>query len=92
MMNSELCGQSLDCFINEVGTPVTHEDLRTPKSGQDLFKNKLRNGIRSTILYWLCFGPPGYVISGNNNVAHTRLLPWWVDKSYEIDGPLIKCL
>ena len=91
-MDLKFFRQGLYCFINKVHTSVTHEDIWTSEFGQNLFEDEMCGGICTTIFYNLCLSPPGYIISGNNNVTRTRPFPGWIDTPNEIDGPLIKFL
>ena len=92
MMDPKFFRQGLHGFIDKVRTSIAHQDFWTSKSGQNLLKDEVRSGICSAILNCLCLGPPSHIISSSYNVTCTCPLSKGVDRSYQIDAPLVKCL
>ena len=86
-----LC-KCLNGLIQKVCTLITHQNLRTSKLGEDVFKDKLHCCSYTTVLDWSSLSPSGQIISCCNDVSWSCPLTWWVNRSYKVNIPLIKCL
>ena len=92
MVHLEFLYQCLNCFIQEVQTSVTHQNLRVPKPWQNIHEYKLRSGFFTAILHELCLGSSSQVICCSDNITCSCLLLWWINRSNKVNCPFIKCL
>lgn len=92
VVDLKLFSESLYYFINKIHTSVAHQDLQAAKPSQNMFKDKVCNGVCSEILHSLCFSPSSHIISHSDDVVRTCLLSWRVDGTDKVNGPFVKYL
>jgi hypothetical protein len=92
MMNFKFLSQGFNSLINKMCTLITHKDLWASKPGYDVIKYESRSCSCTTVLDCSCLCPSGQILCRSDDVSSSCALPWWVDRSHEVNGPFLKCL
>lgn len=68
VLDHEVSQQCDVYLINEVGSLVTGEASRAPKSSDDILEDELGSSVSNVIFNWCSFDPKGETICSSNNV------------------------